>query len=159
MTHRVLPEAKIAYRIGDPAGIYPVFSAEGARLFAGRWHDVGQPVIYTSEHYSTAMLEKLVHFNGEIPSGQHFVKITIPAGTSYEVFSPNHHPGWHEENEKIARTFGSAWFREKRSCILMVPSVVAREENNILINTTHPDFDRINTELERPIWWDDRLYL
>ncbi|OSQ37468.1 RES family NAD+ phosphorylase [Thalassospira mesophila] len=158
MTSRQLPGTRYGYRIGDPHGIYPVYSAQGARLFAGRWHDIGQPVIYTSEHYSTAMLEKLVHFNGEVPKGQHFIKITYPVGLSYEVFSSGHHPGWHDANEQAARQFGSTWFREGRSCILFVPSVVAREEHNVLINTTHPDFPQITTDLEQPIWWDERLY-
>ncbi|MEQ5777953.1 RES domain-containing protein [Thalassospira sp. NFXS8] len=158
MTHRLLPAVRYGYRIGDPTGIYPVYSADGARLFAGRWNDVGQPVIYCSEHYSTAMLEKLVHFNGEVPNGQHFVKIIFPAGISYEVFSAAHHSDWHAENEQTARQFGSKWFHEKRSCILLVPSIVARDEHNILINTLHPDFSQITTGLEQPIWWDDRLY-
>jgi RES domain-containing protein len=158
MTHRVLPGPRYGYRIGDPGGIYPVYSAQGARLFAGRWHKVGQPVIYCSEHYSTAMLEKLVHFNGEIPKGQHFIKITFPAGISYEVFGSAHHADWHNQDETVARTFGSTWFNESRSCILFVPSVVAREEHNILINTTHRDFALITIDLEQPIWWDERLY-
>ncbi|NDD53975.1 hypothetical protein EBZ39_08875, partial [bacterium] len=39
------------------------------------WHEAGQRVIYAAEHYSTAMLEKLVHFGGELPNGQHYVEL------------------------------------------------------------------------------------
>lgn len=44
------------------------------------------PIIYTSEHYSTAMLEKLVHASSVLPPNQHHIRITIPNGTSYEIF-------------------------------------------------------------------------
>jgi RES domain-containing protein len=50
------------------------------------------------------------------------------------------------------------WYRERRSLILMVPSVVARIEMNILINPDHPDFSRITHGLHQPVWWDERLY-
>ena len=45
------------YRIGDPDGTFPIYDAEGARLYPGRWNTHTSPVIYTSEHYSTAVLE------------------------------------------------------------------------------------------------------
>jgi RES domain-containing protein len=42
--------------IGDPDGAHPIFDSEGARLYPGRWNTPASPLIYTSEHYSTAML-------------------------------------------------------------------------------------------------------
>lgn len=33
----------------------------------GRWNVLASPIIYTSEHYSTAMLEKLVNANSVLP--------------------------------------------------------------------------------------------
>ena len=38
-------------------GAYPIYDTEGARLFPGRWNTETSPIIYASEHYSTAMLE------------------------------------------------------------------------------------------------------
>lgn len=50
------------YRIGDARGKYRVYSAEGAsQSDQGRWHVRDDRVIYAAEHYSTAMLEVLVH--------------------------------------------------------------------------------------------------
>ena len=68
----------MAYRLGDPDGRYPIFDAGGSKLFEGRWNSVGTPILYASEHYSTAMLEKLVHGAGRLPINQHFLTITIP---------------------------------------------------------------------------------
>ena len=155
---RRLYEALLAYRVGDPKGEFPIWDDGGARLSSGRWHEAGAAVIYASKHYSTAMLEKLVHYQGEIPAGQHFIEISIPAGTSYEVVNGDLIDGWSAPDGAAARKFGRNWFVEKRSAILIVPSVVARMENNIVFNTQHDDFKSIKTGLETPIWWDERLF-
>lgn len=158
MSHRVLDAPITAWRIGDPNGEFPIWDDGGARRAEGRWHRAGPGVIYTSRSYSTAMLEKLVHYSGALPKGQHYIEITIPVGISYEVFNQAHHPGWADRDGKVARDFGDRWQREARSAILLVPSVVARMEQNLVINTSHPDFARITTGLETPVWWDDRLF-
>lgn len=45
-----------------------------------------------------------------------------------------------------------------RSAVLIVPSVVARMERNMVFHTGHADFQRITTGLETPIWWESRLF-
>lgn len=115
-------------------------------------------MIYAAQHYSTAMLEKLVHGSGSIPPNQHFVEIMLPNGLSYEVVEEYTLPGWHEPAAAIARSFGEVWHGELRSVLLFVPSVVARMERNILINPDHADFARITHGLHRPVWWDTRLF-
>jgi RES domain-containing protein len=154
---RALAEPLTAYRIGDGKGLYPVYSAEGAKLAPGRWNTSGQGVIYASEHYSTALLEKLVRL-GEMPPHQHYIEITFLTGTSYEEITDATVPGWYEKNALSARAFGARWYREQRSAILIVPSVVARLDMNILVNTRHKQFPRSKVSRERPIWWDERLF-
>lgn len=155
---KLLPKPLKAYRIGDPNGQYPIFSGEGARKVKARWHSVGQNPIYCAEHYSTAMLEKLVHFSGIMPDNQCFLEIIIPQGISYETVTKDSVPNWHGLDSPEANQFGTAWFIEARSCLLLVPSVVARMESNILINPNHADFAQIEQGLEQPIWWDERLF-
>lgn len=157
-THRRLPAPMLVYRIGDPQGAYPIYSAEGARRVSGRWHRKGQAVIYCSAHYSTAMLERLVHYSGKLPRGQHFIEITIPAGTTYEVVTSDSLSGWNGKDSRLARAFGTEWIDELRSAILIVPSVVARMERNVLINPAHADAARIVPGLESPVTWDIRLF-
>lgn len=153
-TDRVLT----CFRIGDPEGAHPIYDSEGARLYPGRWNTPANPVIYTSEHYSTAMLEKLVHANGVLPPNQHYIRITIPNDTSYEIFQTAAHPGWDGQDEGICKAFGAVWHEEARSALLLVPSIPARLERNILINPHHPDAVRITWDLPEPVWWDERLY-
>ena len=158
MTLRTLSETMRAYRIGDPAGLFPVWSTEGAKRVSGRWHETGADVIYVSENYSTAMLEKLVHWNGAFPPNQHFIEVTIPRGTSYEVVTADTVPGWFKPSGEAARRFGRQWYVENRSAILIVPSVVARMERNIVINCRHSNFEGLAVGLETPVWWDQRLF-
>lgn len=158
MTAQKTDRVLTCYRIVDPNGAYPIYDSEGARLFPGRWNTEISPIIYTSEHYSTAMLEKLVQANSVMPSNQHYVRITIPNGTSYEIFQTARHPGWDARNESICKAFGRAWYEQQRTAILLVPSIPARLERNILINPVHPDASAITHVLPEPVWWDDRLY-
>jgi RES domain-containing protein len=67
-------------------------------------------------------------------------------------------PDWHVEGAEPSRAYGEAWQQGKRSLILIVPSVVARIEKNILINPEHPEFPQIETSLHQPVWWDKRLF-
>ncbi len=135
-----------------------MFSFEGARRVSGRWHDVGDQVIYASERYSTAMLETLVRWNGPPPGNQHFVKIEIPPGTSCEVADVDSLSGWQRPDSTSARQFGHRWYAERRSLVLIVPSVVVRLERNIIINASHPEFSRLKPGPEKPVWWDQRLF-
>ncbi len=86
------------------------------------------------------------------------MEIAIPAGVSYEVVAEATVPGWYERGGASARRFGSAWIEEARSAILLVPSVVARVERNVLINPAHPDAAAIRSGLETPVRWDQRLF-
>lgn len=158
MTTQKTDRVLTCYRIGDPDGSFPIYDSEGARLFPGRWNTAASPIIYTSEHYSTAMLEKLVHFSSVLPPNQHYIRITIPNGVSYEMFDPAAHPGWDSKSEGICKDFGEAWYEEMRTALLLVPSIPARIERNILINPAHPDSKAITNDLPAPVWWDDRLF-
>ncbi len=158
MAVRKLSDQVVVWRIGDPDGRFPIYSEEGARRNEGRWHAKGQEVIYTSEHYGTAMLEKLVRYNGVLPPNQHFIKIQVPAGVSYEVVTKDSLDGWDRPDGTESREFGRKWLDEARSGILIVPSVVSREENNVLINPNHDDASRIKVGPEKPVRWDDRLF-
>ncbi len=58
----------------------------------------------------------------------------------------------------MSRTFGEQWFNQKRSLILIAPSVVARLDNNIMINPAHSEFRLIEASLHQPFFWDRRLF-
>ena len=158
MTPQILDRTLTSYRIGDPTGTYPILDATGSTIAPGRWNTPGSPVVYTSQHYSTALLEKLVHGSGRLPPNQHYVEITIPSGTSYEILSQPALSGWDSMPATVSKAFGEQWCLQRRSAILLVPSVVARLENNILINPAHPQFPNLAASLHQPVFWDRRLF-
>lgn len=158
MTAQILDRTLTAFRIGDPGGTYPIFDATGSTIAPGRWNTPGSPLIYSAEHFSTALLEKLVHGSGRLPPNQHYVSITIPKGASYEMFSEAAVPGWDTMPAGVSKAFGERWCLERRSAILLVPSVVARLDRNVLINPAHPDFGEIAASLHQPVYWDGRLF-
>lgn len=158
MTAQVLDRTLSSFRIGDPNGAYPIFDATGSTIAPGRWNTPGSPVIYSSEHYSTAVLEKLVHGSGRLPPNQHYVQVTIPRGLTYEVLLGAAVPGWDTMPAVASKRFGEDWCLQRRSAILFVPSVVARLDNNILINPAHPEFSSIAVSLHQPVYWDKRLF-
>lgn len=158
MSAQILDHTLTCFRIGDPNGAYPIFDATGSTIAPGRWNTVGSPVIYASERYSTALLEKLVHGSGRLPPNQHYVRVTIPRGLSYEVFSQPALPGWDLMPASVSKIFGERWCFDKRSLILIVPSVVARLDSNILINPAHREFSSVESSLHEAVFWDRRLF-
>lgn len=153
-----LAEPLRAYRLGDPLGRWTIYSPDGARTVDGRWHRRGDRVIYASERYSTAMLEMLVRWNGVPPPAQSFIEVVIPAGISYESVEGDDLDGWDLPESEPARALGHRWYAERRSAILLVPSVVARLERNVLINAEHPEFGQLQAGPETPVQWDERLF-
>jgi RES domain-containing protein len=158
VTAQILDRTLSCFRIGDPNGAYPIFDPTGSTIAPGRWNTSGSPLIYTSEHYSTALLEKLVHGSGRLSPNQHYISVTIPRGLTYEMFSSPTLPGWDRMPATVSKAFGERWCLEKRSVILIVPSVVARLDNNILINPAHPEFRKLEASLHEPVFWDRRLF-
>jgi RES domain-containing protein len=104
------------------------------------------------------MLEKLVHGSGRLPPNQHYIEILLPNGLSYEVLNIAHLPRWDDAVPSASKTYGETWQQAHRSAILIVPSVVARVDRNVLINPDHPEFPQITHGLHYPVWWDLRLY-
>src|SRR3546814_20135817 len=104
------------------------------------------------------MLEKLVHANTVMPANQHYIRITIPNGVSYEVFPPAKFSGWDGKREDICKTFGEAWFAAGRSALLLVPSIPARVESNILTHPAPTYAQAISFDPPDPHWRQYRLH-
>ena len=147
-----------AYRIADSR--FPIFDGAGARLVGGRWSSPGRPVIYAAETFSAALLEALVHSNlGRVPKTHAAIEISIPDTIRIETLKSSDLPGWDAESPSAGGAFGDRWLLERRSSVLLVPSVIARDyERNVLINPEHPDFAGITAGEAREVQWDKRLF-
>jgi RES domain-containing protein len=139
---------------------YPVFDGSGAALEGARWNSPGRALIYGSEHYATALLEKLVHAGRtQLPGAHHAAAIVIPDDVALEVLDPATLPGWGAEDSGAARAYGDAWHGALRTAVLIVPSLPGQPvERNFIINPAHPDAARILVGQPFDVVWDGRLF-
>jgi RES domain-containing protein len=138
---------------------YPVWSGEGARIAGARWNPAGVSVIYTGTSFAISALEILVHANiGAIPRRFNYVFANVPDDASIEELDVARIAGWETADVSAARAVGRTWVEERRSLVLLVPSVVTNGlDRNALVNPAHPDFARVSVSSEFPVVWDQRL--
>ena len=145
------------YRIADRRR--KIFDGTGAAIHGGRWNSPGRRVIYAAETYAGAMLEALAHSNiGRLPKTQVWIEILIGKSVRIEALDPAELPGWHATNQRVCRDYGDRWYDQRRTAVLVVPSIVVRPERNIAINQDHPDFPKIRATQPKPVIWDERLF-
>jgi RES domain-containing protein len=144
----------IAFRIADRR--HPIFDPTGARLTGGRWNSPGRGVIYAAQTFAGALLEVLVHQNlGEVPSKHAMVRVDIPDDLKIESIET----GWAMTDLIRSREFRDRWLEERRTAVLLVPSVVLRgREKNVVLNPNHLDFQSIKVTAPEPVVWDPRLF-
>lgn len=134
------------------------FSGEGARLYAGRWHRKGVPLVYTASSQSLAMLEMLVQ---DEPLRARYVMIEarVPKTVTIERIEIDDLPSnWRDiaAREKL-QALGTEWARKRSSAVLAVPSAIIPGERNYLLNPRHPDFRRIRIGTPQRFETDLRL--
>jgi RES domain-containing protein len=139
---------------------YPVYDGSGAALEGARWNSPGRLLIYASEHYATAILEKLVHAGRTLlPGAHHACAIDLPDDLAIEAFDPGSVPGWDADESAVARDYGDDWHAAARTAVLVVPSLPGQPiERNFIINPNHPDAARIRVGPPFNVVWDGRLF-
>lgn len=146
------------FRIADSR--HPLWDGQGALRLGGRFNSPGQPVVYAALTYAGAMLEILAQARiGKLPRQQVFVIAEIPDHLAIERADGSRLPqAWDQPESPSARAFGDQWLAEQRTPLLLVPSVVAREEWNAVVNLAHPEVHAIQLSEPRPVIWDERLF-
>jgi len=133
----------------------------GAKKTGGRWNEVGTPMLYASTSRALACLETVVHLNaGGLPLNRYLVQIEAPdaAMTAAEVVDPSTLVGWDAEPAgRASIRYGTDWVRSQRSLLLIAPSVIVPEEQNVLINPLHAEMSRIGVVKLRRWTYDPRL--
>lgn len=142
------------YRIAD--GRYPLLDGMGAYLLGARWNSPGTRVVYGSLSYACAMLEIFVHLGGDrLP--RHFVDVTLDLPDDLAAETAALPDGWREKPHLTA-DLGDEWVASGRTVALLVPSAVAKNETNVLLNPLHQDFNRVVASQPSQVSWDDRLF-
>lgn len=110
---------------------------------ANRWNLAGQFVLYTAANAALACLENVVHRGAEgLQAPYKLMTIHIPEYLLIEeVTVAQLPPGWQQVTSYAqCQAVGDAWYRQRRSAVLKVPSAIITTDTNYLLNTGHPDF-------------------
>ena len=139
---------------------YSPFDGEGARVNGGRWNSAGVPVVYTSATLSLAVLETLVHADGELAAllGRVAFEVAVPEEVITEIALADLPRGWSDPvAPPTLKALGDAWVSGGSSPVLRIPSAVVTVEYNYVLNPRHPDFGKLAIGPGRPLPIDPRL--
>ncbi|MGH7706363.1 MAG: RES family NAD+ phosphorylase [Vulcanimicrobiaceae bacterium] len=147
------------FRVFDARFADASLTGEGAALTGGRWNSRGIPIIYTSTTLALALLEIMANARRRIPPDKVFTVIDIPEDVSVENLDLDTlPPNWYRSPAPSAlQRIGDRWATQCESVALVVPSAVARIENNVLLNPAHPAFARLTIGTPCNIPVDARL--
>ena len=135
---------------------------KGAAGRGARWNRAGERVTYAATSISLAAWETRAHFGrgGALPWNRFLVRLDVPedvwAAREVQLRPPP--VGWDAIPEgMVSRVEGSAWLKSGRTALLVVPSVIISEEDNVLINPAHPNSARIVATKVRRFVYDHRV--
>lgn len=118
-------------------------------------------MVYASRSIALACLETLSHLAaGDLPLNRYLVKIEVPdtVWNAAQFLDVGRHVGWDAvPTGKVSLDVGDAWAGALKSALLIVPSVLIPEENNVLINPAHNDVDWLEARKIRRWLYDPRL--
>ncbi|MBI1876348.1 MAG: RES family NAD+ phosphorylase [Acidobacteria bacterium] len=137
------------------------FNGEGAYRYGGRWSSPGVRLAYASERLSLAMIEYFVHLDRDDPPPDLVAAAAdVPDDVSRVHVVPGKLPATWRRTPAPAElaAIGDSFARRRRDAILVVPSALAPDESNWLLNPDHPDFRRIRVHPLEPFAYDARFF-
>lgn len=147
------------YRIVRKRFAIPL-SGKGAALAGGRWNLTGSEMIYTAGSRALALVETLVHINRALlPADLRLLTLYIPDAEPIHQLSADALPVKWDASPyaKETQQLGSAFLTENKYLLLRVPSVLVKDEFNVLINPLHKHFGKVRVLENEPLTLDPRL--
>lgn len=146
------------FRICAPQFVGVALSGEGAARAGARWNSLGVRMGYTASSVSLALLELLVHVDREnVPTNRRLLTFEVPDNAVTRLKElPD---GWDAlPYSSSVRACGDGWVARATSLALLVPSVVARHESNILVNPNHARFHEVKLLDDESLALDQRFF-
>ena len=126
----------------------------------GRWHTVGQRIVYCGGNPATALLEVLVHARidlEDLPVHFRYLEIDAPDTLAVEEVEMSGLGESWRTDLAVSRRAGDQWLQSGRTALLRVPSVIVPATWNVLINPRHPESGQIRIVGEHRHGIDARL--
>jgi RES domain-containing protein len=136
------------------------FDGEGARRAGGRWNSKGTAIVYCSATLSLTALETLVHMDvADFGTSRAAIRVEIPDDIKMDrIEATQLVSDWRDSPAPSSlAAMGDQWAADGKTLLLLVPSAVVPQENNILLNPRHADFAKIQISPPEPFVLDARL--
>lgn len=116
-------------------------------------------MLYCASSESLALLELRVHSPQPYPRTRWRFAIEVPDDALILAAKEELPRGWDRlPPGPASKRFGDAWVAAVSSLGLLVPSVVASDENNLILNPSHPRFQEVHVLSKQRVVLDRRLY-
>lgn len=145
------------YRISNHTDL----DGEGGLRASGRWHTKGRPVIYCAASPASAVLEILVHLEidaEDFPTNYQLLTIDVADDVSITNVKSNTLPQSWWADFAATRPIGDEWLQKGKTFLLAVPSAIAPETCNYLLNSQHPDSAKARIARTATYRLDERLH-
>jgi len=143
---------------------YIDLSGEGGRGFSARWHSEGRLIVYLADCPASAMLERIVHLfdmdleeDRDLPRNYQLLRITVPDEVAIKQLNTLAPTDWKEHIE-FTQQIGNAWLASLETPLARVPSVIAPQTWNYLLNPEHPDAKKVEVAEVIRERFDNRLF-
>jgi RES domain-containing protein len=116
------------------------------------------PVVYLAESPAGALLEACVHTSAnDVPPNYTLLGVEAEARVSLENLDMNILPANWTKRLEATREIGTAWLRERRSCLLRIPSALVPATFSVMLNPLHADAQGLHIQLVVKYPFDPRL--
>jgi RES domain-containing protein len=116
--------------------------------------------VYLAESVAGALLEILVHLELSpirLPKSYRLLKVEAPDDFSIEELSATDLGETWINDQTLTRTLGDKWLVSRRTALLRVPSAIAPETFNVLLNSAQEGTRKLRIVSHREYPWDLRL--
>ena len=149
-------EPRILWRISN----YSDLSGKGGKLAHARWHTKGHSIVYLADSPAAALLETLVHLDpaeDEVPDYYQLLKISVSEKAAVRILRVPTGEGWKLRPE-TTRRIGNAWLISLKTSLAAVPSAIAPQTLNYILNPEHPDAQYVQIAATYRERFDNRLF-
>ena len=107
------------------------------------------------------MSEIMAHRLGQgyLTAGYRLITFEVPDLVGHRVIERSQLPDdWRLfSSYAISQPLGSAWFQQRETLLLHVPSAVVPGDTNVVINATHPDYELLQEKDRQAFSFDERF--
>jgi RES domain-containing protein len=137
-------------------------SGEGGLGASGRWHTEGRLVVYLGDSPAGALLERIVHMtdmydDAFLPHFYQLLRVAVPDELVIKQLNTIASTDW-KEHPEFTRQIGDAWLASLETPLARVPSAIAPQTWNVLLNPEHPDAKQVVVAEVIHERFDNRLF-